>query len=32
MTNMDLLQYIGEVDDRYILESRKRPKLSLIHI
>ena len=27
MTNMDLLQYIGEVDDRYILESRKRPKI-----
>lgn len=26
MTNMDLLQYIGEVDDKYILESRKRPK------
>lgn len=27
MTNMELLQFIGEVDDEYILESRKRPKV-----
>lgn len=26
MTNLDLLEYIGEIDDRYILESRRRPK------
>ena len=27
MTNMELLQYIGGVDDKYILESRRRPQI-----
>lgn len=26
MTEFDLLSYIGDVDDRYILESRRRPE------
>lgn len=30
MTNMDLLQYIGAADDKYILESRHRPKVRKI--
>lgn len=27
MTDLELLTYIGDVDDKYILESRKRPKI-----
>lgn len=30
MTNMELLQYIGAADDKYILESRQRPKVRKI--
>lgn len=30
MTNFDLLSYIGNVDDRYIMDSRKKPKKKAI--